>query len=555
MDILMIEAVVAELQAKIAGARIDKIFQPEADILILRVWNGRENLRLLISVAPRSPRIHLSTQSFPNPPAPPRFCQLLRARLDRITEVRLVENERIVQLSCRGGDGQDYLLVVELLGRRSNVALVDAAGTIVDVWRRDKEAPGERPLLPGQAYRLPPQRPLMPLAELKALPTELREPKATAQWLFRQVTPMSSFVARDLAASLEAGAALVNQIEELLARRREQRYAPVVGRLEGKPFVSPFALTALALEGAREFSSPSQATEYFHALVLGDSADVGEQRALLQLVNRRETRAARRLERILAESEEQKEVEGLRETGELLLANLFRIKKGMHAVTVEDYYTEPPQKRSITLDPQLTPSENAERYFRRYKKTKRAEEHIARRLSETRQELAWLADVRHALEQAVEPADIAVIRAELEDAGLLGTTRRIEKRQLPDLRERVRSTLSPGGYQLYWGRNNRTNDYVTRALAAARDWWFHAKDIPGCHLVLKARPGEDEIPEEDLRHAAALAAGYSRAAECAKVEVMVARAADVRKPKGAPPGQVSVRSFRTLLVSPKKIPE
>lgn len=552
MDIFTLEAVTAELQQHIGSARIDKIFQPEPELLVMRLWNGHENLRLLISVAPRSPRLHLTQQSFPNPPAPPRFCQLLRSRISRILEVRQCENERIVQVCCKGEQGRDYLLVVELLGRRSNLVLVDDHGVIVDVWKREPEGFSGRALLAGEAYLPPSPRHLIPLAELKTLPPDLAEPEAMAQWLLRQVTPMSSFVAAEMVAGLQKGCVLKDLVEELLLRRSRHQYSPSVGRFRGKPFISPFPILYIDLEEKKDFLSASQATEYFYHLLLGDAGEVGEQRSLLQLVLRRESRALRRLEQIREDQEAQKDVERLRETGELLLAHLFRLKKGMQSLDLEDYYRDPPQPRTISLDARLTPSENAEQYFRLYKKSKRAAEHIARRLQETQHELAWLASVRHALEQAVEPVDVAVIRGELEEVGLLVASRRVEKRMVADIGSRVRSALSPGGYRILWGRNNRTNDLVTRELADAHDWWFHAHRVPGCHLVLKLRHKDEVVPQDDLLFAASLAAGYSKAADSSKVEVMLTRVAEVRKPPGARPGMVTVRTYKTLMVVPQK---
>jgi predicted ribosome quality control (RQC) complex YloA/Tae2 family protein len=552
MDILTLEAVTGELQQQLAGARIDKIFQPTADILIFRLWNGRQNLRLLISTAPGSPRIHFTDQEFPNPPAPPRFCQLLRSRISRIREIHQIAHERILHVHCQGGEQNHYQLIVELLGRRSNLVLVDGEGNIVDVLKREKQGAEGRALLPGQPYVRPAPRALLALAEVKALPIELGDARDISQWLFRQVSPMSSFVAEEVAAGLDKGRPLEDLVGEIVTFRNSRQYSPVVGRLRGKPFISPFPVAALSLEDHRVFSSPSQAAEYYYSLVLHDAGGVGEQRALLQLVGRREARALRRLQQIQAEDQKQSEVERLREAGELLLANLWRISSGMTSVELEDYYCDPPQPRILALDARISPAENAEHYFRRYKKAKRAAEHISRRLKETRQELEWLASVKHALEQAVEPLDIAVIRSELEEEGLLGSQRRIEKRAVADIGRRVHSTLSPGGYRILWGRNNRTNDLVTRELADGQDWWFHAHRIPGCHLILKLRHKSETVPEADLHYAAALAAGYSRAAESDKVEVMVARAAEVRKPPGARPGMVTVRKYKTLMVSPEK---
>ena len=555
MDILMIEAVTAELQEKLAGSRIDKIFQPEADILILRLWNGRENLRLLLSPAQRFPRLHLSEQSFPNPAAPPRFCQLLRARLSRLQRIALVPNERIVHLHCSGPGGEAYLLAVELVGRRSNLVLVDGDGFIVDLWKREKQESAARILLPGQPYQLPAPRLLTPLSEVHELPEDRGAPDEVARWLFRTLTPMSSFVAAELAAGLQQGRSLSKLVEEIIIRRGERDYAPTVGRLEGAPFISAFPVHFVELEDVRHFNSPSEAAEYYFQLAMGEAGELGEKRQLLQRVARQLARINARIEKIRQEERRLAEGEGLREKGELLLANLYRISAGMHQIQVEDYYRDPPQPLTINLDPRLSAAQNAEQYFRRYKKGRRGAEHIARRLQESQQERDWLESVQHALEQAQEAVDVTAVRHELEEAGLLASQGRLGKRPVTDPRSRVRSAVSPGGYRIFWGRNNRTNDYVTRELAAPQDWWFHAQGMPGCHLVLKVRNRGEEIPDEDMLFAAALAAGYSKGSAAGKVEVMVARAADVRKPKGAPAGLVSVQAFTTLRVEPKKMLE
>ncbi|WP_305041582.1 Rqc2 family fibronectin-binding protein [Geoalkalibacter sp.] len=476
MDIDLLRAVTAELQQCLTGARFDKIYQPEADLFIFRLWNGRDSLRLLVSPSPRFPRLYLTTQAFPNPGAPPRFAQLLRARLSRLVRIEQVPEERIVHFHCTGPQGEAYLLALELLGRRSNLLLVDEQGTIVDLWERDKCENTLRDLRPGQPYGLPAPR------------------------------------------QVQGG--------------------------QGRPM----AETGNA-------GSPSTVAESYYRQLLVDADEVGEQKQLLRLVERRLTRVRGRLEKIRAEQQALAATDRWRELGELLLANLYRIKRGQAEIQLEDYYQEPPRPISIELDPRLTPAENAERYFRRYKKGRRGAEHIARRLAETAEETAWLETVQHALRQAQEPVDVVMIRGELEEAGLLPSQGNLAKRAPVDPRSRLRSTLSPGGYRIFWGRNNRTNDYVSRELAEAADWWFHAKDLPGCHLVLKVWRKDEDVPEEDLLYAAALAAGYSRGAEAGKVEVMVTRAAEVRKPKGAPSGLVQVRSYRSVRVEPKKLPE
>lgn len=552
MDILMIEAVTAELQQRLAGARIEKIFQPEADILIFRLWNGRESLRLLMSASSRFPRLYLTEQSFPNPMSPPRFCQLLRARISRLMTVRQVPGERIVEFECSGPEKVPFRLVVEMVGRHANLILTDAQGTIVDLLERRADGAGGRRLLPGEPYRTPPPRDLVALENWDGvLPAGIDSAPEVARWLFRSLAPMSSYVARELAVAWKRGEALAPRVAQIALDLREKNFAPTVGRLDGEPCISPFPVHVLALADRRDFSSPSEAADYFHRKLLFEQGEVGEKQHLQRVVERQLKRVRNRMEKIAAEKNGLKDADRFKEWGDLLLAHLYQLRRGMKSIEVENYYRDPPRPESIALDPRLTPQENAEKYFRRSKKMRRGGEHIERRLNESHEELDWLEGVRHALAQAAETADIAAIRSELEDAGLMPSAGRLRKSVSADPRSQLRTATTPNGYQVFWGKNSRTNDYLSKQFADARDFWFHAYRMPGSHLVLKVRLKGEKVPEEDILFAAAIAAGYSRGAKDTKVEVMVARAGDVHKPKGARPGLVTVDNFRTVLVKPQ----
>jgi predicted ribosome quality control (RQC) complex YloA/Tae2 family protein len=477
MDSQYIEAIMNELGDLLAGALVSKIYQPSSETLIFKLWTGRETHRLLISVASGRTRLHLTTLSYPNPPAPARFCQLLRARLARLLRMEQVPGERIVRLVFNGKtnppeEPSKYILVAELFSHHGNLVLLDERGRIVDVLKRTQKD-GRRELLPGRDYQSPP------------------------------FAPGTS-------------------------RKRKS----------GLPQPAPH--------------SPSQAADDFYARGEGRSDGMDERRTLQTVVRRRLKRLATRKHKLEMESAAAEGAEELRQAGELLLANFHRLRAGMTVIELENYYVDPPSYIAIPLEPRLNPRENAEKYFKRYKKLKRGRDHIVRRMRETEEERTWLEGVGLAVEEAETADDLGRIRRELVDARLLQSLLRtpVSQRDANPARG-VKEAVSPNGYRLFWGTGNRVNDHVSRHLCKAEDLWFHALNMPGCHLVLKREPG-DEVPLDDQLYAASLAAGYSRGKGEGKVEVMVTEGKWVKKPKGGRPGLVTVKQYRTLVVTPRR---
>jgi len=548
MDEIFLDALVVELRSRLSGAAVNKIFQCGPHDLVLRFWTGRANLRLLLAADPGAPRLYLSATALPNPAAPPRFCQLLRSRLRRLLTVERVPGERIVRLRFAGAGNERWDLLAELFGHRPNLVLVDGAGTIVDALQRVDG--GERPCMAGQPYLPPPPRARFSLAAgLPAIPpgVDLRS------WLLHQVTPMSPLVASDLAAATAAGVDPATALEQFRQRWTAGDFAPGTAVVQGRPVLFALPPDYLEMETIRQHDSASAAAEAFYASRTGGELFGGGRRELETLVARASARLEKRLAHIAAEEEKAAGAERQREFGDLLLANLHRLRRGQAEIVLADWYSDPPQQVCIPLDPALSPQENAAACFRRHRKGKRALEHIARRRAETRAELEWLGGVALALDELESPDELGALRAELAAAGLLKQRPEPGRSRPPAPAAALRSARTPGGFLLYWGRNNRSNDRVSKELTAADDLWFHAQDIPGCHLVLKREPKGVEVPEDDILFAAALAAGYSRGRDAARVDVIVAAGREVRKPKGVRPGLVSVGHFRTVRVAPRRL--
>ena len=548
MDILTLDAVVRELKPLLSGAAVGKIHQPGADDLVLRLWNGRENLRLLISASARAARFHLTAETPPNPQAPPRFCQLLRSRLRRLLAIDRVPGERIVRLLFSGEGESRWTLVAELLGSQANLLLLDDDGRIVDSLKRQTET--RRPALPGTLYAPPPARERVDLfADLPNPPPD----RSFIDWLKQAVTPMTELLAADLAAAVACGGDPRMVMGNFRALWLAENFSPAIVGWQGRSWLTPLLPAYLELESVRPFATVSEAAEAFYRAGAREVVFGGGRDELGRTLGKARDRLRRRLEQIEAETARMGDYQCQRQWGELLLGNLARLRRGMTEITVDDWYADPPMPMTIPLDPALTPKENAELCFKCHRKGKRGLEHAERRRLETLEELDWLEGVALALEEADTPAELDPLREELAAAGLLKGVRPAAKRPASSGAEvGIRQALSPSGLSIFWGLNNRANDRVSKSLTAADDLWFHAHRLPGCHLVLK-RNGRREIPEADIAFAASLAAGYSRGRHDLKVEVMLTPGKQVRKPKGARPGLVLAEPERTLMVAPRRL--
>ncbi len=470
MEYSLIKKVVEELNEGVLPARIAKIYQPDAHVIIFKVWNGRTTFRLLLSAEPGKSRLHLTDREFINPARPPRFCQLLRSRVTHIDSIALKNDDRVVSIRCKGEAGSVFL-IAELTGKHPNLILTTEDQTIIDALNRvEPGCGGGRKVRAGLPYLFP-----------------------------------------------ESGA-MANVSDQQLDE-------PIDGDF-------PY-------------------NEYAESRGVGRSEERQDlHQRLIKLVKKQKQKIGKRLSRIEDDLALQENSEEYKIRGELLLANLHQLKRGMATVAVDNYYCDPPQTITIELDPVLDGQANAQRYFKIFKKYRRGVDHNLRRLEESEAELRWLNGLDYQLHDAVNKSDIEDISEELRHIGLLKDAGSLNARRTT-ISSEPRETTSPSGLMIIWGRNNRQNDQVTTRMAKEGDLWFHAHKIPGSHVVLKTAGGQAQ--EEDILFAAGIAAGYSKAKTDNKVEVIEARVRNVEKKKGNLPGQVFVKDYKVRLVAPLRI--
>ncbi len=562
LDGIVTRALVHELQSCV-GARINKIYQPTEYDLVLHLRGATAAGKLLLSAHPSMPRLHWTHQPWTNPAEPPMFCMLLRKHCEGgvVEAIRQVDTERIVEIDVRHrnelGDTTVKRLVVELTGRHSNIILMDpATGVIHDGIRRVTPAISSfRVVLPGSTYVRPPaQGKRDPLGEDEAgfraalaAAGANASPRDLAQAIVDGYAGIGPLLARELVHRAGGDAAsLWHAFRDVMRNAAEHRYAPViVDTPDGKAVFAAFDLTHAAGE-KRRFDSVNACVEaYFR-----DKAErefVRQRTAdLARIVTNEMAKNERKIVKLQETLAEAREAERYRRYGELLTAHLHAVRRGDESAEVVDFYDEAQPTLSIPLDPQLSPSENAQRYFRKYTKLKNSLAAATEQLEAAQAEIRYLETVLQALENA-GPADIDDIREELAAQGYIrqrGPAAVGAKKK--DDRPAVLSFTSSEGVPIYVGKNNKQNDYLTHRLARPDDTWLHTKEIPGSHVVIRAA----SFGEATLQEAAMLAAYYSKARHSGNVPVDYTRIRYVRKPNGAKPGFVIYERHKTLFVTP-----
>ena len=568
MDALCLSAVLAETERNILGGRIDKIHQPSRDEILLHIRGRNGPCRLLLSANPSRARIQLTALPRENPAEPPMFCMLLRKYLSggKILDLRQPPAERLAELVIEAtnemGDKVRRRLILEMMGRRTNLLLLDGEDRIVDCLRRvEGDLTQARPLLPGMFYHLPDPQPG------KKDPNRLTEEDRVAllaqgqcdtpadKFLLDHFMGLSPLIARvvafDAFGEVDAPvgrdpAALLDKLAALLSNVNEGQVQPTMLVREEK--AADFSFRSILQYGP---TTESHSYPTFTALLdafyqARETADQVKQKGqdFLKSLNQARERLVRKMalqEKELADTAN-REQDRIR--GDLITANLYRMKKGETVLQAENYYDPDCAPLDIPLDPRKSPQQNAAQYYKRYTKAKTAEKYLREQMSLARRDLAYLESVLQEIQQAETEQDFLDIRGEMSDAGFI----RKQGKKVLQRPSKPREFKTSGGFRVLVGRNNRQNDKLTLKDADYRDRWFHVQKLHGSHVILCTNGGEPG--DQDITEAAGLAAYYSQAKDSANVPVDCTQVKYVKKPAGARPGMVIYTTYRTVNVTP-----
>ena len=554
MDIFVLKAFVDELARCLPGSRVSKVFQLSPDDLLLRLWRHRDQ-RLLLSIHPAGQRLHLVTDRFEAPLRPPRFAALLRARLRRarLQSVTVQPYERVVTLAWQqaGEPSPSLRLIHELQGSQANVLLVDAEGVIIDALKHVPASTSQiRPMLPGVPYAprpVPSQRVLLSDLTADHLDCLQAQDAWNAAGLNRLVVGLSPLLATELVHRYPNDTRACWEQLNALRQDYDNQTLPLYRCTapDGRQHVSVLPLSHAGYR-AEPLANAQTAMAVISQPALVSTALDEARTGVRKTLRRRLQKLGRKIEHLNRDREKLEGYEPYQRYGTLLLTQ--RLPRGSTCATVTDYYSPEQETIRIPLDPRLSGHENAQAYFKKYRKTRTGMSKIDTLLQACAAEEQYLEGLAHQASVAEDWPTLEEIEAELGGNRQAGPAR-------PSLRPRAAAaqpyrtfTLS-GGYTLYCGKSNRGNDALVRHVAAPDDLWFHAHGHAGAHVVLKA-PGAGAVFEEALHAAAALAAYYSKGKDAAAVEVVYTAVKHVRKFRGARPGQVQVRNFRTLEVAP-----
>lgn len=579
-DGITLNLITRELQKVLLSGRVERIYQPKKQEIILMIRSSGKNQRLLLSSKADSASLHLTTQEKKNPLSAPQFCMVLRKYLEgsRLTAIKQVGLDRIVQLTfnhlSESGEFKDLLLIIEIMGKHSNIILVNPeSNQIIDGIRRYSHALSRyREVLPGRPYLSPP-------AQKKAHPLKLDEDRfielmlnnpldiPLAKVIFSVIEGLGPVLAQEI--SVRAGLDPSLHLEycgahelQSLWQELQNTIVPLLNGENSEPTIifhekEPTACAPIMLTQYQDFKNARSETanemlDLFYTAQFDLNRFQQIHNHLTHVVKGELGHRSKKILNLEQDLTEANDALKLRIWGDTIFAHLHRVKPGTQEVSLPNIYEPKGPPLKIKLSPSLTASQNAQNFFRKYNKARDSLKIIEKNKKKTTAEIHYLNSVMIGLKHADTLSELKEIQSELEEAGYLHTKEKKKQKKKEQRKEipQVKQVTSQDGFTILIGKNNKQNDYLTMRLAKNDDYWLHVKDSAGAHVIIKCSPGQD-VPPSTLEEAAELAAYFSEAWLSTKVPVDCTKRKNVSKPAGAQPGFVIYKNHETYYVAPK----
>ncbi len=578
-DGVVTKAVIEELKEKILGGKIDKIYQPEKDELIINIHNRGKNHRLLISASSNNPRIYLTKNSKKNPTNPPMFCMLLRKYLSGglILNIEQYGMDRIVVMDISYldelGQSSEIRLIVEIMGKHSNIILLNKENHVIldSITRVTGEMSRIRQILPGKKYEYPPsQDKIDPLHGTKEdffqLIRNSKDSLAILKFFYFNYTGISPLLSREICFNADIDIDRpIGSLEQLELESLYSAFSKILGYIKSGNFCPLYITNQLdeiiAFYALDLYQYGDQGKHYSNSI--SDILDISYRRrdiydrmsqksqSMRKSIQTKLDRATNKLVKQKEELIESQNRENLKVYGDLISANAYKIPRGIDSINLENFYDENMSIINVPLDIKSNPIENAQKYYKRYSKLKNAESLLLKQIPETKEEISYLEHVLIAIENATEVEELDEIKDELIKEGYLkdGSKNKKKKKQEAKLSS-PHHYISKDGLHLYVGKNNRQNEHLTLKFAHRDDIWLHVQNMPGSHVIIKK--DNRDIPHSTLEEAALLAAYYSKGRNGNNIAVDYTEKKNVRKMRNAKPGMVIYDNFKTIIISPHK---
>jgi predicted ribosome quality control (RQC) complex YloA/Tae2 family protein len=556
-DGLFTKAMVDELSRSLKGGRINKVHQPYKNEVILTIRANGVNQKLLLSAHPSYARVQLTNEAYENPSEPPMFCMLLRKHIEGyiLEDLYQVETDRMIIFEIKGrneiGDISYKQLIIEIMGRHSNIVLVDKTRNVIldSIKHVSFAVNSHRAILPGQPYVFPPEQnkanPFTAVEEDVLRKIDFNAGKIDRQ-LVEHFAGTSPLFAKEVLyqSGLANRTTIPSTFIRLIKRVESGDISPSIISTGGKEAFYLFPLEHLNGE-TKSYSSLSELLDRFYFGKAERDRVKQQGNDIERFISNEKEKNEKKIEKLKDTLKEAERAEQYQRYGELLTANLYAAKKGMKEIEVVNYYDENSGTIAIQLDPRKTPSENAQKYFSKYQKAKNAVAIVTEQIEKALEEVAYFDNL---LQQviAASPKDLQEIREELVEGAYIRDRKKRNGKKIQNAKPVLDHFVSSDGTDIIVGKNNKQNDYLTNKLAARDEIWLHTKDIPGSHVVIRSK----EPSEETLREAAILASYYSKARNSSSVPVDFTKVRHVKKPSGAKPGFVIYDNQQTVYVTP-----
>ena len=576
LDGITVSNIVYELNLLLKGGRMDKIYQPQKDEIVISIRNNSKVYKLLLSANPSHPRAHITNIQRENPASAPMFCMVLRKHIagSRIINISQYGLERIAKIQLEAmnemGDMVDRNLIIEIMGKHSNIILTDESRKILDSIKHiTHETSSVREVLPGKTYTLPPsQNKLNPLeTDYETFKNAFRQNEGVKiqQFIYKNYTGISPASANEIA--FEAGISgddytaqiseeylekLYNSFSSIIEYTKTGSFSPeIISEPETNKIIEFFPFDSKQFTGfnKKKFSSISQLLEEFY--YSKDNAYHIQQKAhdMRRVVLNNIERCAKKKDIQLKTIKDTENMDLWRLKGELITANIFAIEKGMKKFKAVNYYDENLPEIEITLDENMTPSENAQKYYNKYNKAKRTLSALEIQKKQNDEEMAYLESVLSYIDSAKDEADLNEIKAELVNQGFMKNKNTNKNKGVKIKKSKPYHFISSDGFDIFVGKSNTQNDELTLKIAKGSDIWLHTKNIPGSHVIIFTN-GACKVPDKTLLEAANLSAYFSKAKNSTNVPVDYTLKKFVKKPSGAKPGMVIYETNSTVYITP-----
>lgn len=570
LDGTVIAALVYEMNERIAGGRLSKIAQPEADELMLTIKRQKDTSKLLLSANASLPLVYFTEQTKQNPITAPNFCMLLRKHIGngKIISVTQPGLERVIDITIEHldemGDLKTKHLIIELMGKHSNLIFCDDKNMILDSIKHvSAQMSSVREVLPGRTYFIPQtmdkQNPLeVSEEEISKILSEKKQPIGKA--IYQSFTGISPVIAHELCyrSGIEADVPayelsemellhFAHTFSYLISDIKNHNFTPAIYYKQGMPEeFAVFPLESCSFLQSISYDNISNVLEHFYASRSQISRIRQKSADLRRIVTTCLERSLKKYDLQQRQLKDTSKRDKFKVYGELLTAYGYSVEPGAKQLIAENYYDNN-KEICIPLDPTKSAMDNAKHYFEKYNKLKRTYEALSSYINETKEEIEHLQSIATALDIALSENDLVPIKEELRAYGY------IKKRGPKDKKAKITSKpfhyLSSDGFHIYVGKNNYQNEELTFKVATGNDWWFHAKGIPGSHVIVKSEG--KELPDRVFEEAASLAAYYSSARTSPKVEVDYIQKKQVKKVNGAKPGFVIYHNNYSLMATPQ----